>query len=115
MNAETLDERLRALSHPARRALFEACLEEARPAGQLVELIDLAPASVSEHLKVLRKSGLLVLERDGRFRRFRADVEAAAEVAAAVRKLAGGTKPPNPLQGASKECPRRDSNPRRAA
>ena len=90
MNEKALDERLRALSHPARRALFEACLEEARPAGELVELIDLAPASVSEHLKVLRKSGLLVLERDGRFRRYRSDPEATRAVAAALTGLAGG-------------------------
>jgi DNA-binding transcriptional ArsR family regulator len=88
LSSDQLDERLRALGHPVRRELFAACLREARPAGELVELVDLAPASVSEHLKVLRKSGLLVLERDGRFRRYRADPEVARAVASALAELA---------------------------
>jgi DNA-binding transcriptional ArsR family regulator len=46
-----------------------------------VELTDLAAASVSEHLKVLRKTGLLVLERSGRYRRYRAAPTVVSEVA----------------------------------
>jgi DNA-binding transcriptional ArsR family regulator len=81
-SAGTLDERLRALAHPVRRQLVAACLAEPQPAGRLVELTGLAPASVSEHLKVLRKTGLLVLEARGRFRLYSTDpaiVEATAE------------------------------------
>jgi DNA-binding transcriptional ArsR family regulator len=77
-----LDERLRALAHPVRRQLVAACLADPQPAGRLVELTGLAPASVSEHLKVLRKTGLLVLEARGRFRLYSTDatlVEATAE------------------------------------
>jgi DNA-binding transcriptional ArsR family regulator len=80
--AGSLDERLRALAHPVRRRLVAACLAEPQPAGRLVELTGLAPASVSEHLKVLRKTGLLVLEARGRFRLYSTDadiVEATAE------------------------------------
>lgn len=87
MKPETLDERLRALSHPVRRALFLQCLGEDRTAGDLVESADLAPASVSEHLKVLRKSGLLVLRREGRFRRYRADPDAVRGVSKALARL----------------------------
>jgi ArsR family transcriptional regulator, repressor of sdpIR and other operons len=86
-DSDTLDERLRALSHTVRRELVRACLHEARPAGDLAAMTDLAPASVSEHLKVLRKTGLLVLERDGRFRRYRADPVAIQQVAAALEAL----------------------------
>lgn len=89
MSTDQLDERLRALGHPVRRRLFAACLGSARPAGELVELVELAPASVSEHLKVLRKSGLLMLEREGRYRRYRADPEAARAVVGALVALAG--------------------------
>lgn len=53
-----LDELLRALAHEARRQILEACRERTQPAGALVTLVGLAPASVSEHLKVLRKTGL---------------------------------------------------------
>jgi DNA-binding transcriptional ArsR family regulator len=84
MDQRALDERLRALAHPVRRSLFAACLVEAQPAGALVEQTGLAAASVSEHLKVLRKTGLLVLETRGRFRLYTADPESVRETAAAL-------------------------------
>jgi DNA-binding transcriptional ArsR family regulator len=68
-----LDETMRALSHPDRRIFVKACLREPRTAGELAELSSLALASVSEHLKVLRKCGLLVLEKRGRFRIYKTD------------------------------------------
>jgi DNA-binding transcriptional ArsR family regulator len=82
--ADTLDERLRALAHPVRRQLIAACLAAPRPAGELVELTALAPASVSEHLKVLRKTGLLVLEARGRFRLYATDRRVVEATAAGV-------------------------------
>jgi DNA-binding transcriptional ArsR family regulator len=81
-----LDERLRALAHPVRRRLVVDCLDEPRTAGYLVARSGLAPASVSEHLKVLRKTGLLVLDRDGRFWRYRTN---PAVVRATSQALAG--------------------------
>lgn len=82
MDEAALDERLRALAHPVRRRLVAACLQAPQPAGRLVELTGLAPASVSEHLKVLRKTGLLVLEARGRFRLYATDAELVRETAA---------------------------------
>jgi DNA-binding transcriptional ArsR family regulator len=77
-----------------RRQLVRACLERERPAGELVAETGLAAASVSEHLKVLRKTGLLVLEARGRFRLYRARPELLAEVAAQVGALARRDGPP---------------------
>jgi DNA-binding transcriptional ArsR family regulator len=82
-----LDERLRALAHPARRQLVVACREAPQPAGALVALTGLAPASVSEHLKVLRKCGLLVLEVRGRSWIYTTDATAVDETAAALKAL----------------------------
>ncbi len=79
---------LRALSHPDRRAFIAACRDEAQAAGELAALSELSLASVSEHLKVLRKSGLLVLEKRGRFWFYRTDV---AVVARAAKEVAGLT------------------------
>jgi DNA-binding transcriptional ArsR family regulator len=87
---EALDERLRALAHPVRRQLVADCLDAPRAAGDLVARCGLAPASVSEHLKVLRKTGLLVLDRDGRFWRYRAEPEAVRATARALERLVGG-------------------------
>jgi DNA-binding transcriptional ArsR family regulator len=82
-----LDERLRALAHPVRRRLVVECLDAPRTAGYLVARAALAPASVSEHLKVLRKTGLLVLDRDGRFRRYRTDPEVVCATSHALAAL----------------------------
>lgn len=80
-----LDEVLRALAHPDRRRFVHACVERQCSAGELAELSQLALASVSEHLKVLRKSGLLVLDKQGRFWMYRTDCRV---LGAAVRQLA---------------------------
>jgi DNA-binding transcriptional ArsR family regulator len=82
-----LDERLRALAHPVRRQLVAACREAPQPAGALVELTGLAAASVSEHLKVLRKCGLLVLEVRGRSWIYTTNVEAVSETAERLKEL----------------------------
>ena len=63
------------------------CMRDAVSAGDLANGSPLALASVSEHLKVLRKTGLLVLEKQGRFRYYRTDVALLREVVAALAAL----------------------------
>ena len=82
LGEEEADELLRALAHPARREILRRCWDEPVPAGALAGALDLAPASVSEHLKVLRKTGLAVLTREGTFRWYRADPHRVAALAA---------------------------------
>lgn len=60
-----LDELTRALSNATRRTILRLCHPDQNSAGVIPAEIDLALASVSEHLKVLRKTGLVDLERDG--------------------------------------------------
>ena len=78
---------LRALSHPDRRAFVAACRSEARAAGDLAELSELSLATVSEHLKVLRKSGLLLLEKRGRFWFYRTDASVVERASNEVAEL----------------------------
>lgn len=67
---------LRALGHEHRLAAFRA-LVQAGPSGLAVgglrERLDLAPATLTAHLNVLRAAGLVVDEREGRVIRLRAD------------------------------------------
>ena len=78
---EDLDELLRAVaSRHRRRILFEVWGRE-RGAGDLAELLELAPASVSEHLKVLRKHGLVTMRVQGTFRLYRAVPERLHQLA----------------------------------
>jgi len=59
-------------------------------AGDLSALSDLSLAAVSEHLKVLRKTGLLQLDRRGRFWMYRTDAALLEGAASAIRKLGDG-------------------------
>ena len=51
--------------------ILEACWSEERSAGELADLLDLAPASTSEHLKVLRKHRFVEMRVEGTFRLYR--------------------------------------------
>jgi DNA-binding transcriptional ArsR family regulator len=79
-DAEEIDELLRALAHPARRDLLRLCRHEPQAAGVLTSALGLAAASTSEHLKVLRKTGLLVLRKQGTFRRYHTDPTKLAQL-----------------------------------
>jgi DNA-binding transcriptional ArsR family regulator len=66
---------------------------QAQAAGDLAAASGLSAASVSEHLKVLRKTGLVVLERQGRFRMYRTEPSCVLEVASSLDQLAAGPTP----------------------
>ena len=70
---EDLDELLRAVANPHRRRILELVWPEPHSAGELSDALGLAPASTSEHLKVLRKTGLVKLTVSGTFRICHAD------------------------------------------
>jgi DNA-binding transcriptional ArsR family regulator len=67
-----LDALLRAVANPHRRRVLQECWAGDRTAGELAELLDVAPATASEHLKVLRKHQLVDLTINGTFRLYRA-------------------------------------------
>ncbi|MEM9246209.1 MAG: metalloregulator ArsR/SmtB family transcription factor [Cyanobacteria bacterium P01_F01_bin.153] len=70
---DDLDELLRAISHQERRRLLKRCWSAPTTAGELASSSKLAIASVSEHLKVLRKTGLVAVEKQGRVWLYRTD------------------------------------------
>lgn len=84
---DQLDERLRALAHPIRRQLLAACLDHEQRAGQLVALTGQPDATISEHLKVLRKCGLVEMTKDGRLRLYRTAPDAINAVRASLAAL----------------------------
>ena len=78
--AEDLDELLRAVASVHRRSILRYVRASERGAGELADLLGLAPASVSEHLKVLRKTGLVTMRVEGTFRLYRARPERIDEL-----------------------------------
>lgn len=75
------------MAHPQRRLFVNACWLQQRAAGELAELSKLALATVSEHLKVLRKCGLLTLDKQGRFWLYRTDRTVLRSVIAELRRI----------------------------
>ena len=76
MDNKTAVTALNALSHETRLAAFRRLVQagpEGLPVGELREHLDLAPATLSAHLNVLRAAGLASDERQGRSIRVRAD------------------------------------------
>ena len=73
---------------------------QAQAAGELAAASGLSAASVSEHLKVLRKLGLVVLERRGRFRLYRTEPACVVAVASSIEQLVSsrGAHSPSPRQ-----------------
>ncbi|HEY8543511.1 MAG TPA: metalloregulator ArsR/SmtB family transcription factor [Acidimicrobiales bacterium] len=74
-----------ALANPVRRRLLELLAEAPRNAGALAEEFDLSRPSVSEHLQVLRRAGLVREEVRGRERRYQLSAEPLADVGTWLR------------------------------
>ncbi|MGH7593604.1 MAG: autorepressor SdpR family transcription factor [Gemmatimonadales bacterium] len=60
-----IDLTFRALADPTRRRILELLRDEDLAAGQIASHFDMAFASVSHHLQVLREAGLAQSRRDG--------------------------------------------------
>jgi DNA-binding transcriptional ArsR family regulator len=75
-----VDDTLRALAHPARRAMLELAWDTERSSSELAEAVALTRPAASQHLKVLRDAGLVQVRADGTQRLYRVDPDRLAEV-----------------------------------
>ncbi len=66
-------DKLKVLADPTRLAVVEALMAGPRHVGELNEEIGLDQSLLSHHLKVLRDSGLVTSERDGKAVLYRLD------------------------------------------
>ncbi len=72
---------LAALADPTRRAVLALLARQPQRAGELAQALSMAPPSLSRHLRVLRRSGLITddePEHDARVRLYRVCPEAFA-------------------------------------
>ncbi len=83
--------RLKALAHPARLAILRTLAERNTClCGDLVEVLPLAQATVSQHLRALREAGLIRGEADGPRSCYCLDPDALRHVHQEVEALFGG-------------------------
>jgi DNA-binding transcriptional ArsR family regulator len=76
-----LEDSIRALAHPGRRAMLRCVWDDERPATELAAAAGLSPSAASQHLKLLRDVGLVTMRVDSTRRLYRADLQRVAEVA----------------------------------
>jgi DNA-binding transcriptional ArsR family regulator len=85
----SLDDAVRAMGHPGRRAMLRLARDGERTATELADAAGLSPSATSPHLKVLREVGLMHVRVDAKRRLYRVDVERLAEVRGALDELWG--------------------------
>jgi DNA-binding transcriptional ArsR family regulator len=78
-----LDEMFAALADPARRGVVDLLRKKPRRAGELANALSISAPRMSQHLRVLRKSGLIEdddVESDARVRLYRLRHEPFSEI-----------------------------------
>ena len=84
-----LDDAVRAMGHPGRRAMLRLARDEERSASELAGAAKLSPSAASPHLKLLRDAGLMHVRVDAKRRLYHVDLARLAEVKAALDELWG--------------------------
>lgn len=79
--AEQLDRVFAALADPTRRAILARLAEGEATVNELVAPFDLRQPTISKHLKVLEKAGLVTRSRDAQYRPVRLDPTPLASAA----------------------------------
>ena len=78
---ESLAEACKALSHPARMAILQTLANRGTCiCGEIVDVMPLSQATVSQHLKVLKQAGLIRGESEGPKSCYCIDTQAMAEL-----------------------------------
>ena len=74
----------RAIADPTRRRILSLVWRQERTAGEIAARFEVSQPAISQHLKVLRETGLVAVRRDGTRRFYRADQRSMAGVRAVV-------------------------------
>jgi len=70
----------RAVSDPTRRQMLELLGAGERTAAELAQPFDMSQPAISQHLRVLRETGLVDVRKEGRHRVYRLDPRPLQEV-----------------------------------
>jgi len=85
---ELIDESLRAVADPTRRAILRLVRDEELPAGAIArQFLTISRPAVSQHLRVLVDAGLVDVRPDGNRRLYRLRREGLRDAAAFVEEM----------------------------
>lgn len=97
------DETLRLLADPTRAQIVEFLADEALCTCHLVAELDAKQTNISNHLRALRRAGLVVAEPAGRFTWYRLAPETLETAASRLARLAARARI-TAHTGARREC-----------
>ncbi len=78
---------LEALGDPTRRAIFESLVRGPKPVRALADALPVSRPAVSQHLKVLKDSGLVTAQAQGTRRIYRVRPDGVAAIRAYLDQL----------------------------
>ncbi|MGO8793222.1 MAG: ArsR/SmtB family transcription factor [Candidatus Sulfotelmatobacter sp.] len=92
-----LDQRLHAIADPTRRRILQALKTHVTPsrdaaaksglcAGDIEELVHLSQPTISHHMAILTKSGLVAAVKQGQWRWYRRNEKALRQLVKSLRK-----------------------------
>jgi DNA-binding transcriptional ArsR family regulator len=84
-----MEDTLRAIANPRRRAMLELVWDVERTAGDIARHSGLSAPAASQHLKVLRDAGLVSVRVDANRRLYRAEPARLAELRGALEAFWG--------------------------
>jgi ArsR family transcriptional regulator len=97
MNRAEIEKISKALADETRLKIFEAISATKRmTCGEIVSMRGVTPATVSHHLKILSKAGLIACRRDGQFVLSQVVPETITAYTRALAKIARGKKAARP-------------------
>ncbi|MEE6139666.1 metalloregulator ArsR/SmtB family transcription factor [Mycobacterium sp. 050128] len=82
MSQAAIEDAIRALAHPGRRAMLQLVWDQERTASALAEAAGLSKSAASQHLKLLREAGLVEVRVEATRRLYRADLARVGQIAA---------------------------------
>ncbi len=76
-----------ALADPTRRSIVEMLAKGERTAGEIVDQFSISPPAISQHLKVLKESGLVSVRVDAQRRIYQLAPEGFSELMEWVKQI----------------------------
>lgn len=88
-DAMGFNETMKALADPTRRAILNLLKEGSLPAGEIAEKFDMTGATISHHLSILKKAGLVSETRKKNFIYYTLNASVLEEILLWINGLKG--------------------------
>ena len=88
----SLQKTLKAISDPTRREILDILKNGAKTAGEIGEHFDMAGATISHHLSILRQAGLILDDKKGKYIYYELNMTVFEEILSWISALTGGEK-----------------------